>query len=257
LTEIKHLKEASPLYLKGNNGKAILIIHGFTGYPGEFYELSHALNEEGYTVSLPRLPGHGTNRKDFLSTGWKDWLEHVIEAYKNLEAEYSSVSITGLSMGGVLTLILSSMFKPERIALLAPAMAVGDKSFYLTPLLKFFKKELPKDWTPEPEDSEDVKILGREYWSVHLPGQMANLYKLMRMAKRGLKHVSCPALLMLSEKDDSVPLYAGDIIETGLKNSTVKKVILKNSPHVIVSGPEKEFVKKEVIQWMNQGEING
>lgn len=256
MVETPFLKEASPLYLEGQNGKAVLVIHGYTGYPGEFYETARALNDEGYTVSLPRLPGHGTSRDDFYTTGWKDWLGHVEKAYRELEENFDSPSLVGLSMGGVLALILASRFSPERTALLAPAMAVRNKIFYATPLLKFFVKKWPKEWTPEEGDSDDVRTLGREYWSSHMPGQMAQLYKLMRLAKRGLKNVNSPTLIMLSRIDGSVPLYAGTIIEKGLRDCPVKKVILEESPHVLVAGKEKKRVIAEVIRWINQEEIS-
>ncbi|MDA3812162.1 MAG: alpha/beta fold hydrolase [Spirochaetaceae bacterium] len=253
MAETKVIKDALPLQLEGTNGKAVLIIHGYTGYAGEYYELAHTLNEEGYTISLPRLPGHGTNRQDFLKTGWKDWLQHIQNTYFDLKARFSSVSIVGLSMGGVLALILSSRFNPEKIVLLAPAMAVSDKVFYFTPLLKFFKKEVPKFWQPEEKDSADIRFLGREYWSCSFPGQLANLYKLMRMAKKGLNKITSPTLILLSEIDDSVPLSSGDIIEKGLSHCEVKKIILKNSPHVLLSGEEKDIVKQNVIQWLTLG----
>lgn len=246
---------ALPLYLKGTTDKAVLIIHGFTGYAGEFYELAGKLNDEGYTVSIPRLPGHGTNRRDFLKTGWKDWLEHVQNTYLDLRTQFESVSIVGLSMGGVLSLILASRFQPERIALLAPAIVVSNRIFYLTPLLKFFIKQMGKEWTPEEGDTDDIIKLGREYWSFNYPGQLASLYKLIRIARKGLSRIECPSLLMLSEKDRSVPLSAGTLIERGLKNSKLEKIILKNSPHVLVSGCEKEFVNDQVISWLNNEKI--
>lgn len=250
------LKEAESRFRQGTNGKAVLIIHGFTGYPGEFYELTEELNQEGYTVSLPLLPGHGRNGEAFKRTNWKDWLNHVREEYRSLAESHNSVSVVGLSMGGVLTLLLAAEFEPEKIALLAPAMAINDPIFYFTPLLRFFLKETSKSWKPEPDASEDRKVLGREYWSRNYIPQIAGLRKLQIKAGRKLKNVTSPTLLMLSELDDTVPLKAGDMIGRGIKSRGIKKVILKNSPHVIVAGPEKEYVKKEVIQWINKGEIN-
>ena len=256
MSEVAINKKAFPLHLEGRRKKAVLIIHGYTGYPGEFYELAHALNSEGYRVSLPRLPGHGTNKSDFLKTGWKDWLNHIKDAYSKLEAEYSSVSIVGLSMGGVLALILAAEFNPDRIALLAPAMAVKSRTFYLSPLLKYFRKEIPKQWNPLPTDGPDIKELGREYWSYNFPGQLANLYKLIRIAGKSLKKVHSPTVIMLSELDDSVPVNVGPMLEKKLVKCPVKNIILKKSPHVLVSGEEKEYVKKEVIQWITQGDNN-
>lgn len=249
-------KAAEPRFLEGTNGKAVLVIHGFTGYPGEYYELSDQLNKEGYTVSLPLLPGHGRNRQAFKATNWRDWLGHVREEYKKLSSTYSSISIVGLSMGGVLTLLLSAEFEPERIALLAPAMAISSPVFYITPLIKFFVAETEKNWTPEESDSEEVRKLGEEYWSRNYTKQLAGLRKLQRMAKGKLKKVTSPALIILSEIDNTVPLQAGNIIEKGLANCHSEKIIVKNSPHVIVSGPEKQFINNKVIKWIKDGDIN-
>ena len=70
------LKSALPLFLEGTNGKAVLVQHGFNGYPTEMYGLAHRLHDEGYTVVVPRLPGHATSLADFK----KDKLEPVVSA---------------------------------------------------------------------------------------------------------------------------------------------------------------------------------
>ncbi|MBB6480223.1 alpha/beta hydrolase [Spirochaeta isovalerica] len=243
-------KAAEPRFLTGSRNHAVLIIHGFTGYPGEFYELAEELNSEGYTVSLPLLPGHGRNVEAFRKTNWRDWLNHVEAEYEALDAKYGKVSIVGLSMGGVLTLLLSSRFSPDRIALLAPAMAIKDNIFYLTPFLRFFLKKTSKDWKPEEGDSEDVRRLGVEYWSTNYINQIASLRKLQIMAGKRLNKVQAPALIMVSETDDTVPLKAASIIAKGLKGRENRTIQLTNSPHVLVSGPEKEYVKREVIKWI-------
>lgn len=247
-------KAAEPLFLQGTRDHAVLIIHGFTGYPGEYYELAQELNKEGYTVSLPLLPGHGRSAKAFKQTNWPDWLNHVRKEYKALEASNKNVSIAGLSMGGVLSLLLASEFSPDKIALMAPAMAIKSRIFYYTPLLRFFLKETEKNWEPEEKDSEDVRKLGKEYWRRNFIPQIAGLRKLQILAGRKLKEITCPTLIMVSEMDNTVPTQAADLIQKGLKNAFSRKIILKNSPHVLVSGPEKEEVKLKVIQWI-KGEI--
>ena len=49
---------------------AVLLVHGYTGYPGELRSVADALYEAGHSVYAPRLPGHGTTRADFLQTGF-------------------------------------------------------------------------------------------------------------------------------------------------------------------------------------------
>ncbi len=251
--ETKVVKEALPLNLEGNSSKAVLIIHGFTGYTGEFYPLARKLNELGYTVSLPRLPGHGTNRKDFMTTGWRDWLLHVEDCYRDLSALYEDVSLVGLSMGGVLALILASRYSPRRTVLLAPAMAVRNRLFYLTPFLGRLIGPLKKNWEPEPDASEDRKILGQEYWTVDIPRQAAHLRKLQKIAQKEMKAVKSPLLLLLSETDESVPLEAGRVIKAGLDASCpLMEVRLKNSHHVLITGEEKEDVLQMTADWLEE-----
>lgn len=88
-----------PHFLAGGE-KAVLLIHGYTGSPREMLWLGTQLHKAGYTVSIPRLPGHGTNKEDFLATSWKDWLRRVYDEYLDLSEAYKTVYIGGLSMGG-------------------------------------------------------------------------------------------------------------------------------------------------------------
>jgi len=245
------LKIALPEIWEGTNRKGVLIIHGFTGYPGEMKELGGILHGHGYTVSIPRLPGHGTNQKNFLKTRGRDWYNHVANAYLDLQTRCDSVSVMGLSLGGVLTLLLAEQFNPEKIALLAPAMAVSDPLFQLTPLVQFLIPRMKKTWETDGTEEEEKKVLGREYWSFHFPRQLAQVHKLIRRARKNLGRVDCPTLILLSEADSTVPLKAGEIIEKGIPHNKMRQVILKTSPHVIVSGDEKEQVFQEIVQWLN------
>ena len=47
----------------------VLLCHGFTGTPQTLRGWADYLAGQGLTVSLPRLPGHGTTRQDLARTG--------------------------------------------------------------------------------------------------------------------------------------------------------------------------------------------
>ena len=76
----------------------------------------------------------------------------------------------------------------------------------------------------------------------------------MRIAKNGLAKILCPVYIMLSEKDCSIPLESGILIETGVRGP-VEKMILKNSPHVFFEGPEKDAAIEQVLAWLNEDEV--
>ena len=245
------LASARPLFLAGENGKAVLVLHGYNGYPGEMYELAEKINAAGYTVSVPRLPGHGTNGQDFLKTDHRAWYAHVRNEYLDLKSRFDEVSVAGLSMGGVLSLLIAEELDPDRIILLAPAMLIKSRIFYMIPVIRLFLKKMKRSWEPQPEESADRIVLGREYWSWYYSGTIASLLKLIKKAERGLGRISCPVFMMLTEKDGWVDPRAAELIEKGL-NVHSEKVMLKNSPHVIVEGEEKETVFSACIDWLQK-----
>jgi len=238
---------SKPQFYRGGD-TAVLIIHGFTGSPHEMIYLGKRLNDEGFSVFIPRLPGHGTNRYDFLNSCWKDWLRTSSDAYINLKASHKRVYIAGLSMGGLLATIIASKYKPEKIALAAPAIEVSDWMLKLTPFFKYFIKRIKNKKKKEYED-ENMRKLADEYWDSHFIAKLADFHYLQKMAKQRLKDIVSDTLVIVSENDNTVPLSVADLIEKNISAVHKKRVVLKESSHVVVNDIEKEKVSKEIIEW--------
>ena len=66
--------------------------------------LGQQLNQAGYTVIGPRLAGHGISPQAMAKTTASDWIASVDEALATLRQTCAQVFMTGLSMGGTLTL---------------------------------------------------------------------------------------------------------------------------------------------------------
>src|SRR5215212_1704162 len=77
-----------------------LVLHGFTGSPVTMQPVTDAFVAAGFTVSMPRLPGHGTTIEDMATTGWAEWSAAAEDAYQRLAARCDRVVAAGLSMGG-------------------------------------------------------------------------------------------------------------------------------------------------------------
>ena len=86
----------------------VLVVHGFTGNPQSMRPLAEAFAGAGFTVSLPLLPGHGTQVEDMLPTRWTDWSAAAEDAYDRLAARTRAVVVAGLSMGGTLAAWLAT-----------------------------------------------------------------------------------------------------------------------------------------------------
>ena len=170
----------------------------------------------------------------------------------NLQSRFDSVSIAGVSMGALMAVLMAAEFQPDRIILLAPAIAIKPRIMYFTPVLKFFIPRLKRQRNIAPDADEDRLYMEEEYWSYHHSAMIANFAKIMKMAKARLSEVDCPYYIMLSEKDSTVRLEAADIIEKGIGAPPAGRHILKNSPHVFFEGPENDFVLDKVSEWMKE-----
>jgi carboxylesterase len=90
----------------GTNGRAVLLVHGMTGAPGEMKLVARRLHRRGFTVMAPLLAGHGMDEAELLKTRWPDWLGSVRLAYEALAAAHDEVHVAGICVGGALGLAL-------------------------------------------------------------------------------------------------------------------------------------------------------
>ena len=82
----------------------ILLVHGFTGSPSSMRPWAEFMHQQGYTVRVPRLPGHGTKPEDLNNVKWQEWPRKVESELRELQKTCSKIFVFGLSMGGGLTL---------------------------------------------------------------------------------------------------------------------------------------------------------
>lgn len=234
---------------------AVLFIHGYTGYPGELEYLSDALFRAGYTVCVPRLPGHGTDRSDFMSTGASDWIRRARDAYIELQAEYGHVLIVGHSMGGAIATILAADYAPVSIALLAPALDLSDKRIWLTPLIGRITPVLREDKLPAPEDSEGERLrLHTEYRSDQLVRQAGQLVLIVKTARKALPRIRSKIIVISGEHDAAVPASVGLRIAATAKNAAeLRFETIRGVGHLFPSLPEgRDICAKLVEEWFDE-----
>ena len=123
----------------------VLLCHGFTGSPQTLRPWADYLAGQGLTVSLPRLPGHGTTWPDLARTGWQDWYAEVDRAFGALARRCEQTFVFGLSMGGCLALRLAEVHGSavRGLVLVNPSLAPDTKLFLLAPVLKYVLRSLP------------------------------------------------------------------------------------------------------------------
>ena len=129
---------AEPFHHDGGS-TGVLLSHGLSGSPASMRPWGRHLADLGYTVDIPRLPGHGTSVAECNRTRWEDWYATIERALLQMRESCDRVFVGGLSMGGALAIHLAQQ-QPELIdgvMLVNPALASGDwKANYLLPVMR-------------------------------------------------------------------------------------------------------------------------
>jgi carboxylesterase len=191
---------AEPFFHSGGHTGALLC-HGFTGSPASLRPWAARLAAAGLTVSLPRLPGHGTTWQDMAHTRWEDWYAEVDRAYEELRGHSDEIFLMGLSMGGCLALRMAQL-RGDGVAglvLVNPSLAADTKLFLLAPVLKLVVPSLKGI-------GSDIKKEGAHELSYdRVPVRAAaTLPQLWKVTKQQLAEVTQPVLVYVSTTDHVV-----------------------------------------------------
>jgi carboxylesterase len=225
---------AEPLVADGDaaspHGRVgILLSHGFTGSPASMKPWAEHLAAQGYAVSVPRLPGHGTTWQEMNKTTWADWYGEIERAFEALSNQVDTVVVFGLSMGGALALRLAADH-PDRVAglvLVNPAVRTDRKDVKLLPVLKLVIPAMPGI-------ANDIKKAGvEEYGYTKTPLRAADsMFQAYKALVADLGRITCPILLFRSTEDHVVDPSSSRVIQSTVSSTDVREEMLENSYHV-------------------------
>src|SRR5690242_1181338 len=118
---------AEPFFFLGDSSKpACLLIHGFTGTPKEMRWMGEFLNQQGYTCLGIRLAGHATDPEDMIRSRWSDWAASVEDGYQILRGVSDTIFLIGLSMGGSLSLLMSTRLNVKGVVAMSTPYKLPD-----------------------------------------------------------------------------------------------------------------------------------
>lgn len=240
----KVMQGAEPFSAAGDR-RGVLVVHGFTGCPQSMRPLGKAFAEAGFTVELPRLPGHGTTVEDMASYRWKDWNEAAENAYRDLAARSDGVVVAGLSMGGSISIWLAQKHPEIRgVVLVNPAVEPDD----FAPFAEGAKATLAAGETFLPGVAGDIadpsaKELG--YDRAPAAGLLSLIEGLQEM-KSGLAQMKMPVLLLHSPQDHVIPPGSAALLKREAAGP-VEYVELARSYHVATLDYDCDEINRRAV----------
>jgi carboxylesterase len=205
----------------------------------------------GYSVRLPRLPGHGTRWQDMNTTGWQDWYAEVERAFEELRSRCSLVFAAGMSMGGLLSTKLALEQGPRvaGLVLVNPIYLHDDRRLVLLPILRHLVPSFPGI-------ADDVKKTGeREHELAYDRNPLQAMYsqtQLWAEVRRDLAEITQPVLLMHSRVDNVVPLASSAYFLEHISSSDVTEIWLENSYHVATLDNDAPLIHDESVRFIER-----
>ena len=243
---------AEPFFFRaGRTG--CLLLHGFTGTPFEMRGLGEYLAGAGLTALGPRLFAHATCQEDLPRARWQDWLACAEDGYHLLSGCCDVIIPIGLSMGGVLSLLMASSFPVAGAVTLSTPLHPPDRRMRpLRPVAPIVAK-LWRYSDKGPTDFHDPVAASTHLEYPQYPIRAAaELYDLILEMREHLPEVRCPVLVVHSRRDRSVPFSDGEELLAELGSQDKHSLGLEQSGHVITRDSEQRMVFEAVAGFVQR-----
>ncbi|WP_077328274.1 alpha/beta hydrolase [Virgibacillus siamensis] len=243
------MKEAEDFYYQGNH-TGVLVIHGFTGSTQSMRFLGERLADEGFTVYGPRLKGHGTAPEEMEQSEYREWIKSVGEGLEVLNKTCDEIFVTGLSMGGTLTLYVAEHADAGRIKGIMPINA----AIHMPDLIETY--ESLKDTETRFVDGigSDIKKEGIEElaYAKTPVKSMKEIITLSMIVRGNLEKITAPALVFSSITDHVVPPKNSQEIYDSISSEDRELIELENSYHVATLDNDKELIAEKCVAFVNR-----
>jgi carboxylesterase len=243
------LPNAEPFLIQGGP-VGCLLLHGYTGTPFEMRTLAESLAADGFTVLAPRLFAHATHPDDMLRARWWDWIASAEDGLNLLRGCSERQVVMGLSMGGVLSLLLAARHTVEAVcSFSAPYDLPNDPRIKFIKYIHWLMPRQPKgapDWH-NPDAAKDH--IDYPYFPTRSILELKALIDTMRPE---IKKIAVPAFFAQSHGDLTIPSVSMDYLYENVGSQIKEKLWVTDSGHVIIREPEREKVFATVKQFIRQ-----
>lgn len=255
------VRGAESIHLAGVNGIAVLLVHGFNDTPQSLRYLAVVLHAAGYTVSVPRLPGHGGSLAELARDGHADaWRGCIRDAYAALQRSHQMVHLCGQSMGGALAVLQAHATTDQRaLVLLAPYLGMPFGLWWQT-----YGAELLEWFTPyQRSRGAERSIHDPEARAQALgPGivtadALGGLRDIAHMAHAALPTLTVPTLYLQSREDNRISVSQARRYFGRIGSAVKMQQWLTGCGHIISADYCRDIVAEATLAWFRRFEGDG
>src|SRR5450830_288447 len=220
---------------------AVLVLLGLMGNPLEMQFIGRKLQEAGYTVVIPLIPGYGYTsgqKEDHRLIHCEKWYAEVQARFDDLKRRSESVSIVGLCVGAALGLRLAAE-RPDDVAAISvlsttlyfdgwsvPWYQFMLPLIYHTPLrhLYTYKERYPYGLKNDTLRKWVVREMKAATATTSASGFSAEglfqTQRLIKKVRKTLDKVRCPTLIIHAKEDDVATPRSANLVESRISSAT-------------------------------------
>jgi carboxylesterase len=231
--------EGAEAFAQEGGPTGVLLCHGFTGSPQSLRPWADYLARAGLSVSLPRLPGHGTTWQELGRTRWEDWYAEADRAFDELQGRCDEIFVMGLSMGGCLALRLAGLRGDavRGVVVVNPSVTADTRLFLLAPVLRLVVRSLKG--IASDIKKQDAREAGYDRVPVKAAATLPGLW---RVTQRQLHDLTQPILAYRSVTDHVVGPASVELLRRELPAGHLEVRELANSYHVATLDNDAEAI---------------
>jgi carboxylesterase len=251
-----------------------VLLHGLSGSPTEMRSVGRHLENCGYQIDIPLLPGHGKGTKALLETAYEDWLKGAHDAFLQMQVRCERVFIVGLCASAILAALVAALDKSVAgLALISPHYGKIHPHMPKTRLLlpyvypfPWLRKKLY--WTEGPPYGiKDVRMqqlitTALEESKNNASGEFGtfrtyveSFYQCDRMVRRlrkQAKDVLCPALFLHSLEDSWFAPENSLILANDLGSNDKTVLMFTGCDHVMTVDLRKSYVADQIERFAKE-----
>ena len=246
------IKGAEAIDMREGSSHGVLLLHGFGDTPQTLSLYARHLSKSGFDVFAPLLPGHGRTLDAFVSSRAGDWIAAAKDAFAEMRSRYRILSVSGLSMGGALAVIIAAEHHDiASLVLFAPYLGMP----------RWLRGAALTHWVwgrfvgpvraNSPRSIQDPIERERNLSYGQVTGRtIFELSRVVKRAQRALTQVVTPTLIIQSREDPRVSTAVAEYAFKKLAAPEKKIVWTTGAGHIITVDYGRERLFSEAERWL-------
>lgn len=122
--------QAMDSYIFNGKNVGIFMIHDFAGSPAHLRAIANHFSDNGYSVKLPKLLGHGTSPEDLLNYSYDAIFKQIYDEFVSFYHDMDYTIILGFAAGGAIAQQLATKHEVAGLILINAFFSPPEKVLF-------------------------------------------------------------------------------------------------------------------------------